>query len=200
MDCYINTSHNQKLDSSKNLIIIPNNIEIQQSIVNGVIGSMELALQHVESVLERTRELNWLKKPTEELALENLLKLFSVTKENAPQTKTVYIFFLFSQTETYIFTILCTSTHQIRIPLFTEVYFMIQLIVNGMNGSLVPALLRVEEGLGQTPDLKMFLLNMKETSAKELLPLRKVVTFKNVQVINYIEDYYQLNVSITSSS
>ena len=84
-----------KLDSSKNLIIIPKNIEIKQSIVNGVIGSMELALQHVESVLERTRELNWLKKPTEELALENLLKLFSVTKENAPQTKTVYIFFVF---------------------------------------------------------------------------------------------------------
>ena len=57
-----------------------------------------------------------------------------------------------------------------------------------MNGSLAPALLRAEEGLGQTPDLKMFLLNMKETSAKELLPLRKVVTFKNVQVTNYFED------------
>ena len=57
-----------------------------------------------------------------------------------------------------------------------------------MNGSLVPALLRAEEGLGQTPDLERFLLNMKETSAKELLQLRKVVTFKNVQVINYFED------------
>ena len=62
---------------------------------------MELVLSHVELVLERTRELNWLKKPTEELVLESPPKLFSVTKKNVPRTKTVYMSFLFSYT--YIF-------------------------------------------------------------------------------------------------
>ena len=60
--------------------------------------------------------------------------------------------------------------------------------MNGLNGQLVPVLLRAQEGFGQTPDLKMSLLNMMETTATELLPLRRVVTSKNAQVIHYFED------------
>ena len=56
-----------------------------------------------------------------------------------------------------------------------------------MIGSLVPVRLRAEEDLEPTLDQKPFLPSMKETNVKVLLLLRKAVTSRNAQVIDYFK-------------
>ena len=54
-----------------------------------------------------------------------------------------------------------------------------------MIGSKVHALSRAEEEPGQTSEQKKFLQPMVVSNVTELLGLRKVATFKNVQVMKF---------------
>ena len=59
-----------------------------------------------------------------------------------------------------------------------------------MIGSTVHALSRAEEEPEQTPEQKKFQQPMGVSSVMERLQLRKIATFKNVQVIKFFMVFY----------
>ena len=67
-----------------------------------------------------------------------------------------------------------------------------------MIGLMVHALSRAEEGPERTPEQKKFQQLMGVSCVRDLLRLRKVATFKNVQVMKFVMIVYHLTKRLNS--
>ena len=95
-------------------------------------------------------------------------------------------FAIFDKTVTLYATTYNMNSNFIVFQLIFIIKLMVQCIVNGMIGSSVIALSPVEEGKEQISEQKMLQLNMGVMHVTEQTLLRKAVTFRNAQVIDFI--------------